>query len=34
MPEVAEGKGCDLLSEGHIFFKKGRNKNERALAYL
>ena len=19
MPEVAEGKGCDLLSKGHIF---------------
>jgi hypothetical protein len=25
MPEVAEGKGCDLLSKGHIF-KKGQKQ--------
>jgi hypothetical protein len=34
MPEVAEGKGCVLLSKGHIYFKKGRNKNKRALTHL
>jgi hypothetical protein len=34
MPEVAEGKGCDLSSKGHIFFKMGRNKSERAFFYL
>jgi hypothetical protein len=33
MPEVAEGKGCGLLSKGYIFLKKGTNKNERALIY-
>jgi hypothetical protein len=26
MPEVAEGKGCDLLSKGHIFVKKGNKQ--------
>jgi hypothetical protein len=33
MPEVAEGKGCDLLSKGHIFLKKDTHKNEKALTY-
>jgi hypothetical protein len=26
MPEVAEGKGCDLLSKGHIFKKRAETK--------
>jgi hypothetical protein len=31
MPEVAEGKGCDLFFKRAYFLKKGTNKNERAL---
>jgi hypothetical protein len=26
MPEVAEGKGCYLLSKGHIFLKKAETQ--------
>ncbi len=34
MREVTDGKGCNFSSKGCIIFKKGANKNQRALAYL
>jgi hypothetical protein len=34
MPEVAEGKGCDLLSKGHIFEKRAQTKMKEHLYLL